>query len=115
SPSRGGGNRAASFRRPFRGSGHLACTTGGLHHRLISTTPPASSCRTTAWQVTLITRMEGRGGVIGKGRTLDSLNRVERDFRGALPNSASGSGRTLKFSIVPGAPKAFASRLADPP
>src|SRR5436190_1045422 len=34
---------------------------------------------------------------------------------GVLPNSASDSCRTRKFSIVLGAPKAFASRLADPP
>jgi hypothetical protein len=30
------------FRRPCRGSSHIVCVTGGLHHRLISATPPAS-------------------------------------------------------------------------
>ena len=31
------------FRRPSRGSPHFVFVTGGLHHRLISTTPPASA------------------------------------------------------------------------
>src|SRR5439155_1292321 len=30
------------FRRPCRGSPHFVVGTGGLHHRLISATPPAS-------------------------------------------------------------------------
>src|SRR5439155_5771651 len=31
------------FRRPCRGSPHFVVGTGGLHHRLISATPPASA------------------------------------------------------------------------
>src|SRR5438105_5020315 len=41
SPGRGCGNRAIPFRRPCRGSPHFVVGTGGLHHRLISATPPA--------------------------------------------------------------------------
>ena len=35
--------RRPSFRRPCRGSPLFVFVTGGLHHRLISATPPASS------------------------------------------------------------------------
>jgi hypothetical protein len=42
SPERGGGNGATRIPPPFQGSPHFVFVTGGLRHRLISATPPAS-------------------------------------------------------------------------
>ena len=42
SPGRGGGNGATRIPPPFQGSPLFVLVTGGLRHRLISATPPAS-------------------------------------------------------------------------